>query len=185
MRSRRSRPAPTRLAAETAVLTQLPYDHPDAARLVRALFDEQVGRYGFADPIAADPADYAPPRGLFLVAYTNGTPCACGGYRPYGPRTDTAEIKKLYTVPGLRGQGVGALILTRLEAHAAARGARSAILETGVRNDAALLLFKSAGYRPTPQYVTGRDPAINRAFLKDLPGPDSPPSQKNGRTMPR
>lgn len=41
---------------------------------------------------------------------------------------------------------------------------RAAVLETGVRNTAALHLFTSAGYLPTDGYVEDRDPAINRAF---------------------
>lgn len=43
-----------------------------------------------------------------------------------------------------------------------------AILESGVRNTAALGLFTRSGYRPMPRYVAGRDPSINRAFVKTL-----------------
>jgi GNAT superfamily N-acetyltransferase len=153
------------------------YDHPDAVRLVRALYDEQVGRYGFADPVEADPAMYSPPHGLFLVAYVDGVPSACGGYRPYDAEAATVELKKMYTVPDLRGQRLGRLIGDRLERHAAQRGARRAILETGARSDGALALVRSAGYRPTARYVPGRDPAINRAFVKDLRGVNTSPDQ--------
>jgi GNAT superfamily N-acetyltransferase len=154
--------------ADEIEIVERAYDHPDAVRLVRALYDEQVGRYGFADPVDADPAEYAPPRGLFLVAYVDGVPGACGGYRTYDPSTATVELKKLYTVPQLRGRGLGRLVGAELERHAADHGARRAILETGARSHAALALVRLAGYRPTARYVTGRDPAINRAFAKDL-----------------
>ncbi len=77
------------------------YDHPDVVRLVWALHDEQVGRYGFADAVEADPVEYAPPRGLFLVAYVDGVPSACGGYRTYDSATATVELKKMYAVPAL------------------------------------------------------------------------------------
>jgi hypothetical protein len=33
-------------------------DHQDAARLLRAFFDEQVDRYGFAESIDLNPAGY-------------------------------------------------------------------------------------------------------------------------------
>jgi len=144
------------------------YDHPDAVRLVHALYDEQVARYGFADPVDADPAAYAPTHGLFLVAYVDGVPSACGGYRTYDPAAATVELKKMYTVPELRGTGLGRLVGARLEQHAAHHGARRAILETGVRSHGALALVRRAGYQPTARYVSGRDPAINRAFVKDL-----------------
>jgi len=156
-----------------AEVMQRPYEHADAGRLVRALFEEQVRRYGFADPVAADPAAYIPPRGLFLLAYVAGIPAACGGYRPYDARPAVVEVRKLYTTPELRGQGLGRLILSHLEQDAAKRGARWAVLETGVRNHAALALFRQAGYRSTARYVSGRDPAINRAFIKELPEPGS------------
>jgi GNAT superfamily N-acetyltransferase len=129
-----------------------------------------VTRYGFADPVDAKPAVYCPPLGLFLVAYIAGVPGACGGYRPYDPTPGTVEVKKLYTVPEWRGRGLGRLLLSRLEHDAVSRGAQVAVLETGVRNHAALALFQHAGYRPTARYVNGRDPTINRAFVKEFPG---------------
>jgi GNAT superfamily N-acetyltransferase len=144
------------------------YDHPDAVRLVRALFDEQVARYGYADPPDADPAVYEPPAGRFLVAYLNGRAVACGGFRRHDGTTATVEIKKMYTVPDLRGHGLGRMIIDRLEAGAAGCGACRAILETGVRNRGALRLYRGVGYQPTARYVPGRDPQINRAFVKML-----------------
>lgn len=150
-------------------LQQRAYDHPDAVELVRALFDDQVERYGYADPVDADPAAYVPPHGLFLVAYHGETPVACGGYRTHDSATKTIEVKKMFAFPELRGSGLGRLVLTELERHAAHAGFTSAILETGIRNTAALALYVGAGYRPRSRYATGyRDPAVNRAFIKNL-----------------
>ncbi|MCT9934922.1 GNAT family N-acetyltransferase [Planotetraspora sp. A-T 1434] len=150
------------------VVSPRPYDHPDSRRLVRALFDDQTERYGYADPSEADPAYYLPPRGLFLVGYLDGLAVACGGYRTFDEQTRTVEVKKMYTVPHLRGLGLGERILTELERDAARNGAQRAILETGMRNTAALALYTGIGYQPTERYVDGRDPAINRAFVKEL-----------------
>ena len=47
-------------------------------------------------------------------------------------------------------------------------GARRAVLETGVRNTAALAFFVENDYQSIDAYVAGRDPAINRAFMKWL-----------------
>lgn len=158
---------PSSLASVT--LHQRPYDHPDAVLLVNALFEDQVDRYGYADPAEADPAHYAPPNGLFLVAYSGTVPVACGGYRTYDAGSKTIEIKKMYTRPQARGSGLGRRILAELERHAAAAGFIRSILETGVRNTAALALYTSTGYRPHPRYATDyRDPKINRAFIKAL-----------------
>ena len=145
-----------------------PYSHPDVVDLVVALSAEQGGTYGYADPVEANPDDYAAPRGVFLVAYTRSCkPIACGGYRTHD-QSGTVEVKKMYTRPSWRGRGIGRRILFALEQHAAASGARRIILETGVRNTAALALYTGAGYQPTDPYVVGRDPEINRAFVKIL-----------------
>jgi GNAT superfamily N-acetyltransferase len=150
------------------ILVSREYDHDDARRLVSALYEDQVARYGYADPAEADAASYRPPAGRFLVAYVDGVPAACGGFRLHDLDRHVVEIKKMFTAPGFRGRGLGWRILAELERRAREQGARRAILETGVRNTDALRLYTSNGYVPTNSYVCGRDPAINRAFTKEL-----------------
>jgi len=141
---------------------------PDALQLLRAFHAEQMDRYGFADPIGLDSCEYSPPNGVFAVAYQAGEPVGCGGYRWFDRTAHTVEIKRGYVVPASRGHGTGRALLSWLEQHAVAAGARRSVLETGVRNTAALRLFASAGYRPVDRYVEGRDPDINRAFARSL-----------------
>lgn len=160
--------SPPLIPLGTVEITVRRYDHPDAVRLVRALHAEQLHRYGVADPAEANAAEYAPPGGLFLIAYVDGAPSGCGGYRGHNAASATVELKKMYTVPQLRGRGLGRMIGAELERRAAAGGARRAILETGSRSHEALALLQVAGYQPTDRYVPGRDPAINRAFVKEL-----------------
>jgi GNAT superfamily N-acetyltransferase len=164
------------VSAEPAefVLVPRPVHHPDSVRLLRAFYEEQVERYGFAESIDLDPAAYTPPNGTFVVAYERGGPVGCGGCRWYDRATGIAEIKKTYLVPAARGRGIGRTLLAHLEDAAARWGAQQVILETGVRNSAALSLFTGTGYRPTARYVAGRDPAINRAFIKPLTGMGCP-----------
>jgi ribosomal protein S18 acetylase RimI-like enzyme len=83
-------------------------------------------------------------------------------------------------VPEVRGHGVGQALLAWLEGRALEWGARRAILETGVRNTAALGLFTSNGYDPMARYVPGRDPSINRAFAKAL-APTARPIAEDAR----
>lgn len=144
--------------------------HPDAARLLRAFYEEQVGRYGFADPVELNACEYTAPNGVFVVLYHAMVPRGSGGYRWFDHGAHTVEIKKAYIVPEARGLGAGRALLSWLERHAIAAGAHRAILETGVNNTAALRLFTSAGYRPVQPYVEGRDPEINRAFARSLSG---------------
>ncbi|RJO77730.1 GNAT family N-acetyltransferase [Nocardia panacis] len=124
---------------------------------------------GFVDPPGLDnAAQYEPPTGVFLVAYTNtGDAIACGGLRAYLSCDSIAEIRKMYVAPAHRGRGLGHRILAELEQHASAHGVREVRLETGSYNRPALHLYPSAGYRPIPPYVPGR-PSFNRAFAKKL-----------------
>jgi len=125
--------------------------------------------YGFADTPELDSAQHLLPSGAFLLARAPGvkSPVGCGGFRTYPQREYVAEIRRMYVVPTWRGQGLGQLMLTRLEGLAASAGAREAILETGSLNTAALRLYELAGYQRTAPYVPGRLD-INRAFAKPL-----------------
>jgi GNAT superfamily N-acetyltransferase len=143
------------------------YTHPHARLLLRRLHHEQHELYGFADDPDDTPAsDYTPPSGLFIVATLDTTPVACGGWR----RRDaiTAEIKRMYTLPALRGYGLGSQVLRHLENDARRAGFQNMLLETGRDNYQALRLYATSGYTPTSPYITGRNPVINRALRKSL-----------------
>jgi len=161
---------PTGLARPVAAeLSAVPYDHPEARRLTAALHAEQTAMYGFADdPAATEPELFAPPNGLFLLARPEGhdEALACGGWHLVAP--GTVEIKRMFVDPAARGLALGSRILRALEREAYERGARSAILETGSRNLAALALYEHLGYQPIPSYAPGRDPLVNRAMAKKL-----------------
>ena len=151
-------------------LRAVPFDAPEARALVTELYADQLTRYDRADSPDDDPGDYAPPQGLFLLLCVDGQLVGCGGYRAHGPAT--GEIKRLYVRPEHRGHGYGRRLLTALEDHARAVGATVVLLETGVRNEAAIALFGAAGYIPVPGYVPNRNQRINRAFAKSLPVPE-------------
>ncbi|MBR0684165.1 GNAT family N-acetyltransferase [Roseomonas eburnea] len=59
---------------------------------------------------------------------------------------DWAEVKRMWTDPAARGGGVAGAVLAALEAVARARGVRVLRLETGARSDAALALYRRAGF---------------------------------------
>ena len=157
-------------ATDSIQVTECSPSSPDAAWLLRALHDEQVERYGFADPVELDVWEYTPPHGMFVVVRHGTDPVGCAGYRWFDPAARTVEVKRLYVVPTSRGHGIGRALLSHLERRAVAAGAHRAILETGVRNTAAIELFTRAGYRPVDRYVEGRNPEINRAYARPLTG---------------
>jgi GNAT superfamily N-acetyltransferase len=130
------------------------YDHPDAVALIAEVQQEYVVRYGTQDLTPVDPAQFAPPLGLFLVAYVDDVPAACGGWRVHD--TDV-ELKRMYVTPAFRGRGLARAVLAELERTAAAAGFTRIILESGGRQPEALALYASAGYVRVPGFGYYKD----------------------------
>ncbi|TQN41816.1 acetyltransferase (GNAT) family protein [Blastococcus colisei] len=133
-----------------ATLRALPYDDPLAQYLVEAVQQEYVQRYGGRDAAVVDPAEFLPPRGIFLVVEVDGVPAGCGAWRalPSG----AAEIKRVYVEPAFRRRGVARLVVAALEEGAAAAGHRQVVLNSGREQPEALTLYAALGYRPVPGY---------------------------------
>lgn len=129
----------------------VPYSHPDAAALIDRLQQVYVERYGGRDGTPVDPAEFAPPRGLFLVGYVEDVPVCCGGWRTRG-RDGDVEVKRMYVLPDRRRQGLAAALLAELEAAARADGRRRIILETGSQQPEAYALYRAAGYAPIARF---------------------------------
>ena len=154
-------------------LRAVPYEEPVAQRLVEAVQQEYVARYGGRDGAVVDSAEFEPPRGAFLVAEVDGVPVGCGAWRMHAP--GVAEIKRVYVAPGLRRRGVAGVVVAALEAGAVRAGCRAIVLNSGNRQPEALALYRAAGYTPVRAYGLYAD-APGAVFLgKDLPdtGPGS------------
>ena len=95
------------------------YDHPDAVALIADVQQEYVVRYGEVDQTPVDQAEFSPPLGLFLVAYVDDEPAACGGWRAHD---SDVELKRMYVRPAFRGRGLARAVLAELERTAAAAG---------------------------------------------------------------
>ncbi|MCZ9339012.1 GNAT family N-acetyltransferase, partial [Streptomyces sp. TRM76130] len=64
-------------------LRPVPFDHPDAVKLNDEVQAEYALRYGDdGDATHLEPSHFAPPNGLYLIAYDEGdVPVATGGWR--------------------------------------------------------------------------------------------------------
>jgi len=120
--------------------------------LIRSLNDELSGVYSEpgATHFTLDPEEVAGRRGAFLIVYQEGTPVGCGALRLLD--AETGELKRMYVIPAARGTGLGRRLVTALETAARALGARRLVLETGVRQTAALALYRATGFQPIPLY---------------------------------
>jgi len=97
-----------------------------------------------------DPTDIAEGCGAFLVVYREGAPVGCGALRLLD--AETAELKRMYVSPIVRGRGLGRRLVCALEAEAQTLGVRRLVLETGVRQEAALALYRATGFRSIPLF---------------------------------
>ena len=143
------RPDPS-LELTTVVRADLAADVSRA--LIRALDDELSGVY--TEPGAThfqlDPGEVAGGRGAFLVVYRGDVPVGCGALRLLD--AVTAELKRMYVIPTARGTGLGRRLVAALEAEARELGARRLVLETGVRQEAALALYLATGFHSIPLF---------------------------------
>jgi putative acetyltransferase len=123
-----------------------------AARLIKALNAELSATYPEegATHFRLDPEETAEGRGAFLVARIDGMPVACGAIRRLDD--ETAEIKRMYVSPEVRGRGMSRRVLSALEAEAVRLNAKRIVLETGTRQHAALALYDRSGYQRIPAY---------------------------------
>ena len=85
-----------------------------------------------------------------VLAYADGQAVGCGGFRRL--EDDSAEIKRMFVDPTVRGQGVASKVLAELEAWAKELGATRCILETGSRFHEAMALYQKQGYQRVANY---------------------------------
>ncbi|HEX6347523.1 GNAT family N-acetyltransferase [Umezawaea sp.] len=154
-------------------LCTVPYDHPDAVKLIDGVQRVYVERYGDEDITPVDPAEFSAPRGYFVVGYLDGEPVACGGWRAHDEAEEPllagdAEIKRMYVVDAARGRGLARAVLADLERSAAEAGRKRLVLETGAVQPEAIALYRSSGYERMPNFGTYRDHPLSLCFRKVL-----------------
>jgi len=125
-----------------------------ARRCLAAYFRELTARFesGF-DPCDGDPAaeeEMMPPNGFFVLARIDGRAVGCGGLR----RSDehVGEIKRMWTAPEARGQGVARRVLHKLEGLAREAGIETLRLDTNRVLLEAQAMYRREGYREIARY---------------------------------
>ncbi len=108
---------------------------------------------GFNEEVANLPGAYGPPGGRLLLAYSNGELAGCGAFRPLDAGNGVCEMKRLYTRPAFRGQGLGralALELLRLAKQAGYTQMRLDTVADSMRQ--AVSLYRALGFREIAPY---------------------------------
>ncbi len=149
--------------------------------LARPLFDGLEQEYGdrYHDVIqriggsARDelqrypPESFAPPHGAFVLMLRDGRAIGGGAFMRHRD-PGTAEIKRVWTDPALRRQGIARRVLDELEEQAERQGYRRIYLTTGFRQPEAVGLYLKHGY--TALFDLRADPksVVHLAFEKQL-----------------
>lgn len=113
------------------------------------------------------------PKVFFLVARRQGRAVGCAAFRRMPGEPGTAgqaygEIKRMMVQPAVRGSGVGAALLARLELQLADEGLQLALLETGSAQAAAVSLYERAGYRRRAAFGGYPDNGLSQFYEKQL-----------------
>ena len=143
--------------------TQVEVDPEDPARpraqqCLREYFAELDRRFDSGyDPAAASPCELdemRPPVGIFLVATVGDEAVGCGALRFH--TGGTAEVKRMWVSPRVRGAGIGRRLLQELESRAVDAGSDAIRLDTNHVLTEAIALYRSAGYLAVAQFNTDR-----------------------------
>jgi putative acetyltransferase len=128
---------------------------PDAAPIERATaptaeivalltaLDAELSGYEPCQHHALSVEQIFQPNVRFFVLRRGAEGVACGGVGFYD---GYAELKRMYARPEVRGTGVTAALLARLEAEARDAGFRRLMIETGVYQHAAMRFYEKAGF---------------------------------------
>jgi GNAT superfamily N-acetyltransferase len=125
-----------------------PFDSADAQRLITSLDEHLASRYPpeqrFGPNLKQE--HIAAGLGTFVIARADGRPVGCGALRKLDEAS--AEVKRMYVTPDVRGHGVAKRILEHLEGAGRELGVHRLVLETGIYQAEAIGLYHQAGFEP-------------------------------------
>lgn len=144
-------------------------DRANAAEVIHSVLTE----YGLPWlPTAADrdviqvEYFYLSTGGEFWVVEKQEKIVGTAAYYPIKRGEKAVEIRKMYLLPEVRGQGLGKYLLAQLEKVIGNKGFREIWIETASVLKEAVKLYESSGYQPASGVET---PRCDRIYVKYLP----------------
>lgn len=143
-----------------------------ARRLIRAHFAAHSTAHDPATSeaiVAALPVPYVPPRGGLWVAFVDGMGRGCAALREIN--SETAEVKRMYVDPGMRGKGIARTLALHVIDQARAIGYGTLRLGTLRSMRPAQGLYESLGFKSIPPYrpIEFGDTVFYELDLRDRP----------------
>jgi GNAT superfamily N-acetyltransferase len=119
--------------------------------------------------INARPEPYVPPRGGLWVAFVDVKVSGCAALREIDD--ETAEVKRMYVDPEMRGNGIARLLASHVIQKARDIGYKRLRLGTLATMKPAQSLYESLGFQPIPAY---RPDEFGHTVFYELVLDDSP-----------
>ncbi|GAB4290142.1 MAG: GNAT family N-acetyltransferase [Oscillatoriaceae cyanobacterium] len=136
---------------------------PQDRKAAAAVISSVLAEYGLGwEPLGADldvlevEKCYQNCGGAFWVAETGGEIVGTGAYYPIHRGTKAVEIRKIYLLPRVRGQGLGKFLLQELETAIIRAGFQEIWVETTSAMVEVIGLYESSGYIQTTGVETAR-----------------------------
>jgi ribosomal protein S18 acetylase RimI-like enzyme len=130
------------------LIKQFEYKYLQDALHLHITAMKKVGAYKGDGPWDDDLRDikkyYLENDGEFLIVLDNDKLVGMGAFRKI--TSHIAEIKRMRVAPEYQGQGIGKMVLTKLEESAIDKGYSTLILETSDKQTTANALYKNFGY---------------------------------------
>ena len=150
----------------TVEIREVSIQSDDARSLIALLDRELQGEYLPDEMHTVDFDSFHRAGGIFVVAYDNHVPVACGALRPFS--LEEVELKRMFVVSSHRGSGIGRVVLHFLERKASESGFRRLLLETGDAQKAAMRLYKASGFHRIQPFGGYINSSRSICFAKDL-----------------
>lgn len=113
-------------------------------------------------------AELRRPNVTFVGAYADSDMIGCGAVKTMEDDERYGEMKRLFVLEQCRGRGVATAIVEYLENCVLDKGIELVRLETGVRQPAALALYRRLGYVERPPFGGYRDDPLSVFMEKRL-----------------
>ncbi|MEK1886795.1 MAG: helix-turn-helix domain-containing GNAT family N-acetyltransferase [Phyllobacterium sp.] len=156
------------LRRDHIVLEEKDPRHQDARYCLSEYYAELARRFekGFDVSLSRDPdaRDMIRPRGIFLVAMSDGLPIGCVGLKGNGG--EVAEIKRLWVAPSARGLGLAKRLMTAVELAARELSIKVLQLDTNSALPEAQQLYRRTGWNEIDRF--NDDPYPDTFFEKRL-----------------
>ena len=120
--------------------------HRDEIHLIESYFDAAA----YDRELASLPGEYVPPKGQLLLAMIDGAPAGCVAMRDIDEIH--CEMKRMFVYPKFHGQGVGRALAGKLIEAARGLGYGAMRLDTSIRQDEAMGLYRRLGFKAIPPY---------------------------------